>query len=200
MRRFESWNGTFSPPRQLPDNGRYKSAVDCLWTVANKQDGYIGIQIPAFELELSDWLAIYDGKPSRATLFGNFTSFTPPPTAFASDALEVNFEFHSSSTLKGANGFEITFKQCGKFFSFNLFLACLNERLVSSHGVIESPNFRRPLKRKESHCSWIIQVPCQDHEWDCGFSVFFDNLNLTNKDWITVRQMENILKIQSSDL
>uniref|UniRef100_A0A914BUE5 Uncharacterized protein n=1 Tax=Acrobeloides nanus TaxID=290746 RepID=A0A914BUE5_9BILA len=189
IRRFESWNGTFSPPRQLPENGHYKNSLDCIWTIANKENGFIGLQIPTFELAITDWLVIYDGMPSQRNIFGNFTCFNPPPTAFATDAAVVNFRFYSAPSSVGDDGFQVTFKQ-----------SCLNERLTSSYGVIESPNFRTPSKRTPFHCSWIIQVPHQEGLSGCEFSVFFDNLNLTNKDWITVESGSELITIDAFSL
>ncbi|KAI1714585.1 CUB domain-containing protein [Ditylenchus destructor] len=177
VRKFESWNGTFSPPRRIPDTGKYRSATDCVWTIDNFAEETISIRIPYFKLASGDWLAVYDGPIQNETLFANFSSTNQPPSAFLSQATEINFKFWAGPNTPGDEGFQIVFER-----------SCEDQMISSSFGSIESLNFRfKKRKPKKSYsCSWIIDVPCHHTLSNCAFTLFFDYLDLLNVDEINI--------------
>ncbi|KAH7731025.1 Fibropellin-1 [Aphelenchoides avenae] len=190
VRRFESWNGTFSPPTRIPDTSRYRPSTDCMWTIANDEKKLLTVNVPLFELARGDWLIVYDGPPARANVLGNFSRDNPPPRSFVSAEAELNFKFWTQPGTPGDKGFQIMFER-----------TCLNERLEYDYGTIESLGYRNPSRRKPFHCSWIIEPPCaKDAAEPCSLTVFFDNLNLTNKDLIVVESGGDFVTFDGSSL
>lgn len=64
---------------------------------------------------------------------------------------------------------------------------CMGQQPIKQeYGIIQTPSFNRVSTRLPFKCSWIINVPCTNGV--CALTIYFDALNITNADLITVRQ------------
>jgi hypothetical protein len=187
--KFDSWNGALTTPAQLYDRRKYRPLLDCRWIITNRGSTLLGIQIPIFDLAFGDWLKIYesDKENENGTIMGMFGHANSPPTAFATHLPFLIFEFHSEKNSPGAAGIVVEFQQ-----------TCINNFLNQNYGQIESPGFRNEDSRSPFHCSWIIEVPCETDQ--CGITFYFDVLNLTNKDSITIETKYEKILIDSNSL
>lgn len=73
--------------------------------------------------------------------------------------------------------------------------------LKQDYGIIQTPGFLRSSMRQPFDCSWVIDVPCPNGL--CGMTIYFDALNITNTDLITVSFIdykERLFKNDSSVL
>uniref|UniRef100_A0A7E4USP6 CUB domain-containing protein n=1 Tax=Panagrellus redivivus TaxID=6233 RepID=A0A7E4USP6_PANRE len=187
--RFDSWNGTFSVPLQLYNSKRYRPGLECKWKIVKNVTDLLAAHIYSYGLAEGDTLKIYEGneKNETAMTIGHYDFKNAPPTAFASHWEILTFEFTSKNQSSGDIGFTIDFQQ-----------SCMNVLLEESFGRIQSPSFSNPDQRREFHCSWQINVPCSDNS--CGITFFFDHLNLTNKDHISISSNSDDVFIDASHL
>ncbi|KAI6233707.1 hypothetical protein M3Y99_00885700 [Aphelenchoides fujianensis] len=187
VRRFESWNGTFSPPMHVYRKDRYRSSTNCMWVIDNQDGQPLSIQIPLFKLATGDYFLIYDGKIASGNLMGNYSASNEPPSLFVSMQKEVTFRFWAAPTTPGDLGFLVAFER-----------TCIDQHVKQGHGQIQSPAFHQPNARVPFECSWIVDVPCTADT--CGLTVYFDALNLTNMDQITLRSANDMLTLDGSTL
>uniref|UniRef100_A0AC34GVK7 Uncharacterized protein n=1 Tax=Panagrolaimus sp. ES5 TaxID=591445 RepID=A0AC34GVK7_9BILA len=187
--KFDTWNGIITTPAQLYDGRKYRPLLDCRWVITKRGSTLLGVQIPTFDLAFGDWLKIYESgnENENEAIIGMFGHANSPPTAFATHLPYLIFEFHSEKNSPGAAGIVIDFQQ-----------TCINIFLNESFGQIESPGFQNEDNRNPFHCSWIIEVPCESEE--CGITFYFDVLNLTNKDSITIETNYEKILIDANSL
>ncbi|KAE9553172.1 hypothetical protein FO519_003611 [Halicephalobus sp. NKZ332] len=205
---FDSWNGSFSTPTTLNNPEKYRSGMDCRWTIKKNSDNLISIKIKRFSLAKGDWLKIYEieepkevKKSEKAEetkenkelkdadnqrLVTIYSQEALPPTSFVASSPILVFEFHSENHSLGGEGFAVDFQQ-----------TCINIHLSDSSGRIQSPKFDLENK-SDFHCSWIIEPPCPSES--CGITFYFDSLNLTNKDYITIQSDFKEVTVDSNSI
>ncbi|CAD5221960.1 unnamed protein product [Bursaphelenchus okinawaensis] len=172
---FVSWDGSFSPPMQTAHPNLYRTSTNCEWTIANTEQKPLAIKIPRFWLAKTDYLLIYEFTNNIASLLGNFTKYQPPPVAFVTMQQNLLFRFRTVKNTVGADGFTVFFER-----------KCLEVTVETTHGYIQSTNFNKVFPFVAFEQTYRIVVPCKPYT-KCSTQLFFDHLNITNFDDITVK-------------
>ncbi|VDK45152.1 unnamed protein product [Anisakis simplex] len=181
-------NGTIVIPKTDSNDKFYAPNLNCHWTIISEHNNLISIQIPYFSLANNDSLKIFDGNLEERNLLGVFVNKNPPPMSTVSSSSQLHFLFTSQPHSVGSRGFEIHFRQ-----------GCLNEKLLSNNGDLETPGARLASNRRPFHCSWTIEIPCKRHE-DCAFSIYFHKLKMTENDAITIQAGSKLRAISANNL
>lgn len=192
VKTFETWNGTFSPPYRQDKPLLYRPSSDCIWKIKNTYGSPVTVHIPSFELADGDFFYIYEVHKNVENLFGQFTSFIRPPTVFVSIEEAITFKFVTTSNTKGASGFKVRFER-SKFTVTNTFL-CLesfNVDVDQNYGVIQSPLFKESGILSPLTSIFNIRTKCDVGY--CPVTFYFDSLNMTDKDIITVSSVRYLL-------
>uniref|UniRef100_A0A914I2G3 Uncharacterized protein n=1 Tax=Globodera rostochiensis TaxID=31243 RepID=A0A914I2G3_GLORO len=166
-RTFESWNGSFVVPMNVPDTGRYRTPMQCQWTIENRNRGIVVVKFPVFRLSPGDWLGLVLDEHS-AHVGHNFSSSMPAPSVLVTNAPRIQFVFSANNSSAGDAGFRAVFQR-----------SCTDQLISSSPSGNVQISLKKAIADGPVNCSMRIEASKNG-----PFSLFIDYLNASENDKI----------------
>ena len=166
QKTFTAASGTFTDGTAA--TASYNNNSNCSWLIQPPGATFISLNWNRFLLEGGfDFLRVYDGSSSAATLIGTYSGATPPPTINSSGgSLFIQFTSDATVTL---TGFEATYSSTTT--------QCLANRLLTANSGNFSDGSGTNNYQNNLNCGWLIQPPSAN-SITINFSAFDTEANV----------------------
>ncbi|KAL3107117.1 hypothetical protein niasHT_019513 [Heterodera trifolii] len=169
VRTFESWNGSFAVPMNVPDTGRYRTPMQCQWTIENRNRGVILVKFPLFRLSPGDWFGFVLLDDAHSVQFAhNFSLSNSAPSLLVTNSPHIQFFFRAINGSLGDAGVRAVFQR-----------TCENGQFIDPTPSGNVLIFLKKSPTQESPINCPLRINVSENE---PFSLFVDQFKGTERN------------------